>query len=305
MRKGLTITAAAVVTVLVLTEAATAYYSPAKGRFLARDPIGEKGGANLYEFIGDDPVNSWDLLGLRDKTLREVEIETKLKGLSAKAREKKEEEFANALDAVIKDWNDSIASQKGKKDPVRLRILGAAFELWVSPESTYLHKEGGDYNCNLFVARVLRDAEVDKQFYIVKKKEGEGPASAGDWYAGSSGIKGVWKEVYRVEARKQGDKASQGREVVTLETHHGVEVTVRTRGGKPGTADVEAMTNETDQPGQNEAHVGIYLGHDLFISASGLRYLNQGEVTGIEIQFSAPNSHFRRVVYRSVPESAK
>lgn len=43
------------------------YYSPALGRFLSRDPIGEVGsGANLYAFAGNDPVNSRDLFGLCD-----------------------------------------------------------------------------------------------------------------------------------------------------------------------------------------------------------------------------------------------
>ena len=41
------------------------YYTPELGRFLNRDPLGESGGANLYGFVGNNPVNNWDLLGLR------------------------------------------------------------------------------------------------------------------------------------------------------------------------------------------------------------------------------------------------
>ncbi|MFM2165892.1 MAG: hypothetical protein RIS79_263, partial [Verrucomicrobiota bacterium] len=40
-------------------------YSPALARFLSSDPIGERGGINLYGFVGNDPVNRWDYLGLR------------------------------------------------------------------------------------------------------------------------------------------------------------------------------------------------------------------------------------------------
>ena len=40
------------------------FYSPGQGRFLSRDPIGERGGLNLYAFVGNDPVNAWDYLGL-------------------------------------------------------------------------------------------------------------------------------------------------------------------------------------------------------------------------------------------------
>jgi RHS repeat-associated protein len=40
------------------------YYSPGMGRFLNRDPIGEKGGSNLYAMVNNKPVNRIDRLGL-------------------------------------------------------------------------------------------------------------------------------------------------------------------------------------------------------------------------------------------------
>jgi RHS repeat-associated protein len=40
------------------------YYSPSQGRFLGRDPIEESGGLNLYGFVGNNPINRWDLLGM-------------------------------------------------------------------------------------------------------------------------------------------------------------------------------------------------------------------------------------------------
>jgi len=42
------------------------YYSPGLGRFLGRDPIDEAGGPNLYGFVGNNPINRWDLLGMFD-----------------------------------------------------------------------------------------------------------------------------------------------------------------------------------------------------------------------------------------------
>jgi RHS repeat-associated protein len=49
-------------------------YNPLDGRFLNRDPIGERGGLNLYQFCGNDPVNRVDadgeapqLIGVNDK----------------------------------------------------------------------------------------------------------------------------------------------------------------------------------------------------------------------------------------------
>ena len=42
------------------------WYSASLGRWLSRDPIGERGGVNLYGFVGNDGVNAWDLLGLTE-----------------------------------------------------------------------------------------------------------------------------------------------------------------------------------------------------------------------------------------------
>jgi len=41
------------------------YYNADSGRWLNRDPIEEQGGLNLYGFVGNDPVNAWDYLGLK------------------------------------------------------------------------------------------------------------------------------------------------------------------------------------------------------------------------------------------------
>jgi RHS repeat-associated protein len=40
------------------------HYDPKTGRWPSRDPIGERGGVNLYGFVGNDGVNRWDYLGL-------------------------------------------------------------------------------------------------------------------------------------------------------------------------------------------------------------------------------------------------
>lgn len=39
-------------------------YEPFSGRWLSRDPIGERGGVNLYGFVGNNPVRRVDYLGL-------------------------------------------------------------------------------------------------------------------------------------------------------------------------------------------------------------------------------------------------
>jgi len=40
------------------------YMDPVTGRWPSRDPIGERGGLNLYGFVGNNGVNAWDVLGL-------------------------------------------------------------------------------------------------------------------------------------------------------------------------------------------------------------------------------------------------
>ena len=41
------------------------YYDPDTGRWPSRDPIGERGGKNLFSFVGNDAENSYDYLGQR------------------------------------------------------------------------------------------------------------------------------------------------------------------------------------------------------------------------------------------------
>jgi len=45
-----------------------AFYNPATGRWLSRDPIGEKGGKNLAAFVRNEPVTHVDLFGLYANT---------------------------------------------------------------------------------------------------------------------------------------------------------------------------------------------------------------------------------------------
>jgi RHS repeat-associated protein len=48
-------------------------YNPAIGRWLSRDPIGEKNGTNLFEYVSNNPINHWDPLGLRDYSALETQ----------------------------------------------------------------------------------------------------------------------------------------------------------------------------------------------------------------------------------------
>ena len=49
---------------LLAANTASAFYDPAIGKWISRDPIGERGGANISAFLANDSVNEIDPLGL-------------------------------------------------------------------------------------------------------------------------------------------------------------------------------------------------------------------------------------------------
>ncbi|UDQ99535.1 RHS repeat-associated core domain-containing protein [Lentisphaerota bacterium WC36G] len=46
------------------------YYDPENGKWLKRDPIEEKGGYNLYGFVGNNPIDYIDLLGFKPSSIK-------------------------------------------------------------------------------------------------------------------------------------------------------------------------------------------------------------------------------------------
>ena len=66
------------------------YYDPETGRWLNRDPIEERGGVNLYAFVGNDAIGWVDLLGLDPQQEREiVDTESEDKTITQSYRGKK------------------------------------------------------------------------------------------------------------------------------------------------------------------------------------------------------------------------
>jgi RHS repeat-associated protein len=51
------------------------YYDAFSGRWLNRDPIGERGGVNLMAFVRNDPLNRWDYLGWEEQKKCTVKME--------------------------------------------------------------------------------------------------------------------------------------------------------------------------------------------------------------------------------------
>ena len=50
------------------------YYNPVDGRWINRDPLGERGGLNRYVVVGNNAVNVLDILGLIETTVTKCEI---------------------------------------------------------------------------------------------------------------------------------------------------------------------------------------------------------------------------------------
>src|SRR5205823_2278439 len=48
------------------------YYDPAVGRFISADPLSFDGGLNLYDYVGNDPVNGADPSGLQGLDEEEI-----------------------------------------------------------------------------------------------------------------------------------------------------------------------------------------------------------------------------------------
>jgi len=98
------------------------YYDPVTGRWPSRDPIGERGGLNLYGFVGNDALTGWDRLGLDrqdtiDQALEELDSPF-LKWLAEKfgvkaalqnGAEKMDEKEANGEDPALDPLEQGVA----------------------------------------------------------------------------------------------------------------------------------------------------------------------------------------------------
>jgi hypothetical protein len=63
---------AVVLFTLLVAHTALAVYDPSTGRWLQRDPIGEAGGINLYQFVGNNPLGYVDPTGLSQQDVSRI-----------------------------------------------------------------------------------------------------------------------------------------------------------------------------------------------------------------------------------------
>ena len=93
------------------------FYDAGLGRWLNRDPIEERGGVNLYGFVGNDGVNSWDLLGMHCDDCAALQdqcwdaADTKRDNIVASANAIMEN-VLNEIDQWYKDYVNSTCDQE-------------------------------------------------------------------------------------------------------------------------------------------------------------------------------------------------
>jgi RHS repeat-associated protein len=76
------------------------YYDPSSGRFLQRDPIGIRGGLNIYTYVGSRPTSAADPFGLWRSELRPDQKEIEKQREKDRARPQSPKDIQKELDDV-------------------------------------------------------------------------------------------------------------------------------------------------------------------------------------------------------------
>jgi len=148
-------------------------YDSKLGRWLNRDPIGEQGSFNQYAMVGNNAINRFDYLGLRDPTAGEKAV---IDGLAKAATEVSDPALKDALPKVKAEIEAKIRalpeSNQGDKNH---RAVIAALRRLFKPtpnvadaykEWSVREKQHGDnankYQCSRFIRAVVQEVENKK-----------------------------------------------------------------------------------------------------------------------------------------------
>jgi RHS repeat-associated protein len=143
------------------------YYDPVTGRWPSRDPIGERGGLNLYGMVGNDAVNGSDMLGLQ------INLTGNVAGRVVSIRK-------DGCNYTITPVRVELLNGGGGMPDARLGVLAQGFQ-WYSPANytgavgatvnisqVYYGKDQGDASSFLgqFVARGSPDVSAQENWGI-------------------------------------------------------------------------------------------------------------------------------------------
>jgi RHS repeat-associated protein len=123
-------------------------YDPRTGRWLSRDPLGEAGGANIFGYVGNNPVNDLDPLGLlqfsKGKIFYTLNGQTKVGVLAGKST------IFKSVTVYADDWtpiqayiNDVPNNSEFNYDCVGLTFGGA--QVWIQDDQIPLILKGDGY----------------------------------------------------------------------------------------------------------------------------------------------------------------
>jgi len=139
----------------LLTNLAHAFYDPAQGRWLSRDPIEEQGGVNLYGFVGNDGVDKLDMLGLAtyfaiyyENAVRDPDGSFKRAAETWKKNIESNSSFDPACDVVIlksvKTENDFVTAWNEIKKEAEDRKASLPNGYRISEGAVFVHGSEGN-----------------------------------------------------------------------------------------------------------------------------------------------------------------
>ena len=186
------------------------YYSPDLRRWLSRDPIGERGGVNLYAMVNNNPVNKWDRLGLEgcycgkditaslDRLMHNLEESLKnnpgYKGAVCNYKNLYDPEYGWDIEELYsagnKGGNDVFkcgGKDQGNKCSKTVMVSGKCYKVWAV--NYYLFGRinslcGEDVGT---VTSAIAGYRLKKLFYgFINADEGIDPSEGEDWSRGMS-----------------------------------------------------------------------------------------------------------------------
>jgi RHS repeat-associated protein len=132
------------------------YYDPETGRWPSRDPIGERGGLNLYLLANNNPVDFWDLLGLAKFKRNVKKVRDKLNFNGSPVWGLTDPPFVESEKAAKLKEDSSSGMWKVDKKPV----LTIAVDMQITASGKQKYTEvasfkGDSHNANVYVGKGL------------------------------------------------------------------------------------------------------------------------------------------------------
>ncbi|ELY2855686.1 RHS repeat-associated core domain-containing protein [Cronobacter dublinensis] len=112
------------------------YYDPQTGRFTVQDPIGLKGGINLYAYA-PNPLSYIDPLGLSDCSVKAREYEEKIQSMYGGKLSQSAREYSAIVNGkVVNGIADHVANINGKITAIEAKYVDNWAKSLRNPESS-------------------------------------------------------------------------------------------------------------------------------------------------------------------------